>query len=113
MIEKMQLIAKMRGQIFDNVDQTEMKQKKAYALRRGKQMFVGLEEGKTYFKMKKLGKKQSLTSSWESPLFFMKYLDGNELLEQDERGRICVIKWKDKKFWGRPKRDLHIYHVAP
>ncbi len=76
-------------------------------------MFVGLEEGKTYVKMKKLGKKRSLTSSWEGPFLFMKYLDGNEFLEQDEAGRICVIKGKDEKLWDRPRRDLQIYHAAP
>jgi len=35
-------------------------------------MFVGFEEGKTYVKIKKLGKKKSLTSSWEGPFLFMK-----------------------------------------
>jgi hypothetical protein len=69
-----------------------------YALRRrGKQMIVGSEEGKTYVKMKKLGKKKLITSNWESPFLFMKYLDGNEFLEHDEGGRIFVIKRKDKK----------------
>ncbi len=82
-------------------------------MRRGKQMFVGLEEGKTYFKMKKLGKKKSLTSSWEGPFLFMKYLDGNELLEQDEGGRIRVIKGMDEKLWNRPRKDLQIYHATP
>ncbi len=44
-------------------------------------MFVGFEKGKTYVKMKQLGKKKSLTSSWEGPFLFIKYLDGNEFLE--------------------------------
>jgi len=68
-----------------------------YALRSGKQMFVGFEEGKTYDQNEETRKKKSLTSSWEGPLLFMKYLDGNEFLEHDERARIFVIKRKDKK----------------
>jgi hypothetical protein len=69
-------------------------------------MFVGLEEGKTYVKMKKLGKKKSLASTWEGLFLFMKCLDGSEFLEQDEGSKICVIKRKDEKLRDRPKRDL-------
>jgi hypothetical protein len=39
-------------------------------------MFVGFIEGETYVKMKKLGKKKSLESSWEGPFLFVNYLDG-------------------------------------
>jgi hypothetical protein len=40
-----------------------------YVSRKGKQMFVGFIEGDSYVKMKKLGKKKSLISSWEGPFF--------------------------------------------
>jgi hypothetical protein len=39
------------------------KQKRAYALIRGKQMVIGFVEGKTYVKMKKVGKKKSIASN--------------------------------------------------
>ncbi len=42
----------------------------------------------------------------------MKYLDNNGFQEQDEGGRICVIKGKDEKLWDKPRRDLQIFHVA-
>jgi hypothetical protein len=47
--------------------------------------------------MKKLGKKSSLVSSWERPFLFVNYLDGNGFMEQDEKGRICVVKGKEEK----------------
>jgi hypothetical protein len=46
--------------------------------------------------MKKLGKKIFVTSNWKGHVLFMKYLDGNRFMEQDEGGRICVIKGKDE-----------------
>jgi hypothetical protein len=58
-----------------------VKQKRAHALIRRKQMFIGFVDGKTYVKMKKVGKKKSLASNWEGPFLFMKYLDGNRFLE--------------------------------
>jgi hypothetical protein len=61
MISKLQLIAKMHGKVV-NVNQTQVKQKKAYVYQEGKQMFLGFKEGETYMKMKKLGKK-SLASN--------------------------------------------------
>jgi hypothetical protein len=44
-------------------------------------MFIGFAKGKTYVKMKKVGKKKSFASNWEGPFLFMKYLDGNRFLE--------------------------------
>jgi hypothetical protein len=58
-------------------------------------MFLGFNEGATYVKMKKPRKKKSITSSWEGPFFFVEYHDGNGYLEQDEGGKICVVKSKD------------------
>jgi hypothetical protein len=66
-------------------------------LRKGKYMFSRLTKTITYVKMKKPRKKKSLTSSWEGPFLFMKYLDGNKFLGQDEGGRICVINGKDEQ----------------
>jgi hypothetical protein len=59
-------------------------------------MLMGFGEGVIYVKMKKLGKKRSMTSNWKGHILFMKYLDGNRFVEQDEGGRICVIKGKDE-----------------
>ncbi len=64
---------------------------------KGKYMFIGLIKTITYVKMKKAKKKKSLTSSWEGHFLFMKYLDGNKFLEQDEGGQICVINGKDEQ----------------
>ncbi len=44
---------------------------------------------------------------------FMKYLDNNGFQEQDEGGRIYVIKGKDEKIWDRPRKDLQVFHFAP
>jgi hypothetical protein len=43
----------------------------------------------------------------------MKYLDNNGFQEQDEGGRIYVIKGKDEKIWDRPRKDLQVFHFAP
>jgi len=63
--------------------------------------------------MKKLGKKKSLASSWEGPFLFMKYLDNNGFQEQDEGGKIFVLKGKDEKLWDKPKRDLQVFRHPP
>jgi hypothetical protein len=44
-------------------------------------MLLGFKEGITFVKIKKLGKKKSLASSWEEPFFFVKYLDENGFLD--------------------------------
>jgi hypothetical protein len=67
----------MHGEVIENVDQAHVKQKQAYASRKGKQMFLGFKEGITYVKMKKPSKNKSLASRWEEPFMFVKYLDGN------------------------------------
>jgi hypothetical protein len=64
MIDKLQLIAKMHGEVEENVCQAWVCQKHACVSRKGKQMFLGLKEGITYVKMKKPRKKKSLVSSW-------------------------------------------------
>jgi hypothetical protein len=96
----------MHGQVIKNVGQAQARQKRAYASRKRKLLFVGFTKGETYVKMKNLGKKKSLASSWEGPFLFMKYLDNNGFQEQDKGGIICVFKGKDENFWDRPRRDL-------
>jgi hypothetical protein len=81
MINKLQLIVKMHGKGTNNVGQTQIRQKQAYASWKGKHMFFKFQEGKTYVKMKKLGKKMSMVSNCERPFLFVKYLDGNGFLE--------------------------------
>jgi hypothetical protein len=73
---------------------------------------IRFKEGITYVKMKKPRKKKSLLSSWEGPYLFLNYLDGNGLMEQDERGKMYVVKSKEKQLWDRPHRDLQLYHSA-
>lgn len=65
-----------------------------------------------FVKMEKLGKKNSLASSWEGPFLFVKYLDGNGFMDQDEGGRIYVIKGENKQLWHRSKKDLQVFHIT-
>jgi hypothetical protein len=69
-------------------------------------MFLGFKEGEIFVEMKKLGKKKSFAYSWEGPFMFVKYLDGHCFLEQDEGGRVCVVKGNDDKLWDRLRHDL-------
>jgi hypothetical protein len=61
----MKLIRNIHENVLLNVEQAQKKQGKTYATRKGKQTFEGLVTGETMVKMKKLGKKKALTSSWE------------------------------------------------
>jgi hypothetical protein len=73
---------------------------------------LGLKEGVTYVKMKKPRKKKSLVSSQEEPFLFLNYLDGNGFMEQDEGGKMCVVKGKGEQLWDRPPQDLQLYHFT-
>jgi hypothetical protein len=66
-LQKMKLITSIHESVLFNVEQTQKKQKKTYATRKGKQTFKGLVARLTMVKMKKLGKKKTLTLSWEGP----------------------------------------------
>lgn len=63
--------------------------------------------------MKKHGKKKPLTSNQEGPFLFMKYLDGNGYFDQDEKGKIYVVKGKEEQLQDRLWKDLQVFHVAP
>jgi hypothetical protein len=75
-------------------------------------MFLGFKEEVTFVKMQKPRKKKSLASSWEALFLFVKYMDRNGFLEQDQGGKFCVIKGKEEQLWDRPKRDLQLFHIA-
>jgi hypothetical protein len=47
MVEKLKLISDMHSSMLENVDWAQKRQRKSYAAQKGKQEFVGLEEGKT------------------------------------------------------------------
>ncbi len=106
MIYKQQLIAKMHGEVTENIYQIQVHKKHAYAIRKWKQMFLALKEGVMYVNMKKLGKKKSAVFSWEGPFLFLIYLDGDGFIEQDEVGEMCVVKGKTEQLWDKPRQDL-------
>ncbi len=58
-------------------------------------------------KMKKLGKKKTLISSWESPYQFV----GHTYLDFEKGSKVCIIKNVDGHKWERSHKDLQIYHV--
>jgi len=58
MVEKFKLIFDMYSYVLENVDQAQKRQRRSYAARKGKQGFLGLEEGRTMVKMRKLGKRK-------------------------------------------------------
>jgi hypothetical protein len=60
------------------------------------------KEGITYVKMKKPREKKSLVFSWEGLFLFLNYLDGNGFMEQDKRGRMCIVKSKEEQLWDKP-----------
>ncbi len=60
-------------------------------------MVLGFKEGETFVRMKKLSKKKQTAFDWEGPYLFIRNLDGHGFLEQDEGGKICVVKGKNEK----------------
>jgi len=108
-LQKMKLIAIIHENVLLNVKQMQKKQKNNYATRKGKQTFEGLIVGKTMVKMKKLGNKKALSSSWEGPYQFVGYGDGNGYFDFEKGSRICIIKDVDEHHWERSCRDLQVY----
>ncbi len=60
-------------------------------------------------KMKKLGKKKTLT--WEGPYQFIRHVDGNGNFDFEEGNKVCIIKDVDRHQWERSHMDLQMYHV--
>jgi hypothetical protein len=84
MVEKLKLIYDMHSFVLENVDQAQKRQCRNYVTRKGKQEFLGLEEGKTMVKMRKLRKKGALLANWEGPYAFVKYKDEKGCKEFDD-----------------------------
>jgi hypothetical protein len=66
-LEKVKLIVSIHEGILLNVEQAQKKQRSTYASRKGKHLFEGLVAEETMVKMKRLGKKRALATSWEGP----------------------------------------------
>jgi hypothetical protein len=95
MVEKLKLISNMHSCVLENVDQAQKRQCKSYVARKGKQKFIGLEEGKTMVKMRKLRKRRALVANWEGPCAFVKYKDEKGYKEFDDDSRVCILKGND------------------
>jgi uncharacterized protein YvpB len=59
MVEKLKLISNMHSIMLENMDQAHKRQRKSYVVRKGKQEFVGFQEGKNMVKMRKLRKRRA------------------------------------------------------
>jgi hypothetical protein len=112
-LQKVKFIASIHEDVLLNVEQAQRKQRKTYASRKSKQTFEGLVAGETMVKMRKLGKKKVLTTSWEGPYQFIGHVDGKGNFEFEEGSRICIIQDADGHQWERSRTDLQIYHVLP
>jgi hypothetical protein len=62
-------------------------------------------------KMKKLGKRRALTTSWEGLYQFIGHADQKGNLDFEEGNRVCIIQDADGHQWERSRRDLQIYHT--
>jgi len=107
----MKLIANIHENVLLNVEQAQKKQKKTYVTKKGKQTFERLVARLTMVEMKKLGKKKTLTSSWEGPYQVVGHVDGNGNVDFEEGNKLCIIKDGDGHQWERSCKDLQIYHV--
>jgi hypothetical protein len=66
-LEKVKLIASIHESVLFNVEQAQKRQKTTYVNRKGKHLFEGLVTGVSLVKMKKPGKRRTLSASWEGP----------------------------------------------
>jgi len=105
------LIASIHENVLINVEQTQKKQRKTYATRKGKQTFEGLVARETMVKMKKPRKNKTLTASWEGPYQFIGHADGKGDFDFEEGNKVCIIKDVAGHQWERSRKDLQIYHV--
>jgi hypothetical protein len=88
----MKLIASIHENVLLNVEQTQKNQRKTYATKKGKQTFEGLVTEETIVKMKKLGKKKALITSWEGPYQFIGHANGKRNFDFEEGSKVCIIK---------------------
>jgi hypothetical protein len=112
-LQKVTLIASIHENVLLNVEQTQKKQRKTYATKKGKHLFEGLVAGETMVKMKKPGKKRAPTASWEGPYQFIGHADGKGNFDFEEGSRICIIQDADGRQWERSRKDLQTYHIPP
>jgi hypothetical protein len=110
MVEKLKLISNMHSFVLKNVDQAQKRQCRSYAMRKGKQEFIGLEEGQTKVKMKKPRKRRGLLANWEGLYAFVKYKDEKGYGEFDAGNRVCILKGIDGKQWECVRRDLQVFN---
>jgi hypothetical protein len=87
-LQKMKLIASIHENVLLNVEQTQQKQKKTYATRKGKHIFEGLVVGETMVKMTKPGRKRALAASWEGPYQFIRHADGEGNFDFENDSRV-------------------------
>jgi len=106
MVEKLKLIYDMHSSMLENVHQAHKRQRRSYAAHKGRQEFLGLEEGRTMVKMKKPRKKISLFANWEGPYTFVKYKDEKGYKEFNDGCQVYILQGIDGKQWERAKRDL-------
>ncbi|CAM6020256.1 unnamed protein product [Sphagnum balticum] len=110
MVEKIKLTFDMDSSLLENVDKTQKRQRRNYATGKGKQEFVGLDEGKTMIKMRKPGKKRALLANWEGSYVFVKYKDKKGCREFDDGCQVCILKGIDGKQWECVRRDLQVFN---
>ncbi len=60
----------MHGEVKENIYQVQVRKKRAYAVRKGKQMFLGIKEGVMYVKMKNQGRKSLWCLVGKDHLYF-------------------------------------------
>jgi hypothetical protein len=108
-LQKMEFIVSIHDNVLLNVEQAQKQQKKIYAARRGNHLFEGLIASQTMVKMKKLGKRRTLTASWERPYQFIEHTDGKGNLDFEEGCQLCIIQDANGHQWERSRRDLQIF----
>jgi hypothetical protein len=105
-LQQMELITSIHENVLLNVEQAQKQQGKTYATRKGKHLFEGLVAGVTMVKMKRLGKKRALATSWEGPYQFIGHTDGKGNLDFEEGCRMCIIQDANGHQWERSRQDL-------
>jgi hypothetical protein len=91
-LQKVRLIPSIHESVLLNVKHAQQKQRNTYATRKGKHLFEGLVAGETMVKMKKPGKKRTLTASWEGPYQFVGHTHGKGNFDFEEGYQICIIQ---------------------